>query len=91
MKDPDKLPAEVEASIREQLRSGISLSCRWRLPTSDPRYLEVAAIHWRPGDPSALAKAILEHVHDQPVPLSIDGHNFIITRQDWPPGWDQDT
>jgi hypothetical protein len=89
---PEKLPPWLEEKIAKQMREGISLSIRWRLPTDDPDHGEVAAIYWRPGDPNALADIILKYVYDKPVPLRLGGQKFMIHRQeDWPEGWDENT
>lgn len=89
--EPERLPPELEEKISRQIREGISLSIRWKLDLDDPRHGEVAAIHWRPGDPNPLAAIILKDVQDQPMPLDLDGQRFMIVRQDWPDGWNADT
>lgn len=81
------LTPEIEARIRRQIAEGISYAIRWKLPREDPRHMETAAINWRPGDPNALAEAILDHVLNVPVPLNLDGQHYMIVRQEWPEDW----
>jgi hypothetical protein len=89
---PEKLPEWLEDKIAKQMRDGVTLSIRWRLPMDDPDHGQVASINWHPGDPNALANIILKYVYAEPMPLKLDGHKFMITRQDdWPEGWDENT
>lgn len=87
----EKLPPWLEEKIAQQMRDGTSLSIRWRLPVDDPDHGEVAAIYWRPGDPNALAAILQKYVTGEPMPLQLDKQKFMITKEDWPDGWDQDT
>jgi hypothetical protein len=88
----DRLSPELEEKIAQQMRDGISLSIRWRLMPPHPRWGEVAAIHWHPGDPNELARVICKRVRATPMPLDLDGKKFLIQRvEEWPEGWDQDT
>lgn len=78
---PERLPPELEEQFAEQKRKGISFTINWRAPRDADTFGEVTEIHWRPGEPNALAAAIIKDVH-RPMRLSLDGHKFIIVPRD---------
>ncbi len=72
-------PSPLDEMVEKQKRRGI-----WyrRRKGGQPltRRLEVDEIHWKPGDPNALADAIIKHVH-RPLLLDLNGHRYTITPQ----------
>lgn len=71
----------VRKIIEEQLRLGVSFGQEhW---DSEDRELarKVTEIYWRPGDPNALASAIMNNVRDEEIELILDGQKFWVRRQ----------
>lgn len=85
-----KLPAEIAEQIAAGMRRGVTFSLeRRRRPAGHEweglRRHRITGIHWRPGDPNALAAAIIKHVHERPMPLELDGRRYLImTEEDVP-------
>jgi hypothetical protein len=55
------------------MRDGVSLTIGrgTRKPTE---------IHWRPGDPNALAQAIINNVGDEEMTLDLDSHTYVVRK-----------
>lgn len=69
----EQLPPEIEDQINESLRKGIYYTMDWR----DTH--EITEIHWRPGDPNALAESIIQNVTRE-MKLTLDGNEYLIRR-----------
>ena len=74
---PDPFRRLTEAEIREliehNMRAGVSVGVNW-----EEHDMTVTEIHWRPGDPNALAQAIINNVKDEEITLDLDGHVFKV-------------
>lgn len=64
MERENRLPAELEERIRQGEKNGITLSFNWKDDSLTPRSGKITSLHWTPGDPNALAAAIIKHVGD---------------------------
>ncbi len=71
-----ELPKWLIKRIKGQMKDGVTFSLNWR----GENHLKVTAIHWRPGARNALAKAIIKRVTEEPIPLELDGHLYLIHR-----------
>lgn len=80
----DDLPQSVRDTIEEGRRKGTSYSFKISERPDSP----LIEISWRPGDPNALADAIIRKC-DRPLTLVLDGHRFIVMPEDI--GWVPDT
>jgi hypothetical protein len=67
------LPPELVARIEEDNRKGIYYGM-------DRLTRKTTKIFWRPGDPNALAEAIIENVNEGPMDLELDGHRYTIVK-----------
>jgi len=70
-------PAEITEVISKQRREGVSVSVA---SFEDSRKHRVTAIHWRPGDPNALAEMIIRNVGDEEVSLILDGNAYVVRK-----------
>lgn len=69
---------EMLARVTKTLSEGVTLSVDIHNPKDRAR---VTAIHWRPGDPNALAAIIAKHVHG-PMRLELDHVWYTIAPED---------
>ncbi len=67
-----QLPQELEEMVTRQWREGVY--------TTRGRSHNLTGVHWRTGDPNALVQMILNNVSEEEMPLTLDGHKFMVRR-----------
>jgi hypothetical protein len=72
------LPPDVRDEIENALRQGVFFGYEGGMPRG-----KLDRIGWRPGDPNALAEAIIGHVTvTDEIKLILDGHKYMIRKID---------
>jgi hypothetical protein len=66
---------QILAIAERQQKAGVLVQYTGRMPEGPAK-----EIIWRPGDPNALAQAIINNVSEQDTQLILDGWKFVIRR-----------
>jgi hypothetical protein len=73
------MPPWLDEELRRAVRDGVFF--RMTHPTPGER-MRTTEIHWKPGDPNALAEAIIKKVSDDGwMTLELDGHRYLIRKE----------
>jgi hypothetical protein len=66
---------QIEAILERQQKAGVLVQYAGIMPEGPAK-----EIIWRPGDPNALAQAIINNVGEKDTHLTLDGWRFVIRR-----------
>lgn len=71
----EDLPAETREMVEKSIRDGVSFGLS---PRSVRGRRRLTSIHWFPGEPNALAEAIMYRVEEDEMPLYLGEQKFMI-------------